>query len=314
MASAQRAGRSRSRLALLILTAITVLSLDFRGFGPLDSAQSGVRDVLDPVTSLVDTALSPVGDAWNAVFNYSELEAENQELRSQIDQMSGNAIEAEAALAALQRLQNAVDIRFAGDIPTVAATVLRGEVGNFDSDVVTIDKGSRSGFEKDMAVVTGAGFVGRLSRVDRSTSTIELISSRSLVIGVRMVSTDEVGIGHGVPGDPLLFVIDQGPSWPSEGNTDLLPRIGSAVVTDTDSRYPAEIPIGTVVDVSTPDGLAMVVTVELSNDVTDLGFVSVLIDTSSDEVPLRPVTPSTIVSIEIDPALLNPDDDDGAEP
>ncbi len=314
MASAQRAGRSRYRLALLVLTAVTLLSLDFRGFGPLDSAQSAVRDVLNPVTSLFDTVLSPVGDGWNAVFDYGDLEARNEELRRQIDEMRGDAIGAEAALAALERLQNAVEIDFKGDIATVAATVLRGEVGNFDADVVTLGKGSDSGFEVDMAVVTGAGFVGRLSRVDRSTSTVELISASSLVIGVRLVSTDEVGLGHGVAGQPRQFVINQGPSWPEGGNPELLPEIGSAVVTDTGSRYPAEIPIGIVTDVSTPDGLAMVVIVELSNDVGDLGFVSVMLDAASDEVPLRPVTPSTVVSLEIDPKLLDPDSGAGATP
>jgi len=314
MPPARRAGRSRYRLALLILTAVTLLSLDFRGFGPIGSAQSGVRDVIEPVTSLFDTALSPVGDAWNAVFRYDDLEAENADLRRLIDEMAGDAIQAEADHAALLRIQEASDIRFSDSIPTVVATVLRGEVGNFDTNVVTIDKGSSSGFEPGMAVVTGAGFVGRLTRVDRTASTVELVSEPSLVVGVRIVSTDEVGLGHGVAGEPNLFVIDQGPAWPEGGDPELLPRIGSAVVTATDSRYPAEIPIGTVADVTTPDGLAMIVTVALSNDVTDIGFVSVMLNVAPDEVPLLPVVPSTVVPLEIDPAKLLPSSNEGSSP
>ncbi len=314
MAPAQRTGRSRYRLALLILTSITLLSLDFRSFGPLDAAQSTVRDLLHPVTSVVGTALSPIGDAWNAAFRYGDLESENQELRRQIDEMSGLAIEVEADSAAFARLQKAVDIRFGEGIPTVAATVLRGEVGNFDTNVVTISKGSNSGIREGMAVVTGAGLVGRIDQVDRGESTVELISEPSLVVGVRVVSTDEVGLGHGVAGEPHSFVIDQGPGWPENGDPALLPRIGSAVVTATDSRYSAEIPVGTVVDVSTPDGLAMVITVELSNDVTDLGFVSVMLDEAPDEVPLLPVVPSTLVPIEIDPAQVESGASDGTAP
>ncbi len=314
MPPARRAGRSRYRLALLLLTAVTLLSLDFRGFGPIESAQSGVRDVIQPVTSLVDTVLSPIGNAWNAVFRYDSVEAENADLRRQLDELRGDSIQVEADRAAFVRLQQAVDIRFGGDIPTVAATVLRGEVGNFDTGVVTIDKGSSSGLKPDMAVVTGAGFVGRLSRVDRTTSTVELVSDPSLIVGVRMVSTGGVGLGHGVAGRPKQFVIDQGPGWPEGGDPTLLPRIGSAVVTATGSRYPAEIPIGTVADVSTPDGLAMVVTVDLSNDVTDLGFVSVMIDVAPDEVPLLPVVPSTLVPIEVDPAQNSPSTVGGSTP
>jgi len=314
MPPARRAGRSRYRLALLILTAVTLLSLDFRGFGPIESAQSGVRDVIEPVTSLVDTALSPISDAWNAVFRYDDLEAENDDLRRQINDMVGKSIQAEADHAALLRIQQAADIRFSDSIPTVVATVLRGEVGNFDTNVVTIDKGSSSGFQPGNAVVTGAGFVGRLVRVDRTTSTVELVSEPSLIIGVRIVSTDEVGLGHGVAGKPNQFVVDQGPGWPEGGNPELLPRIGSAVVTATDSRYPAEIPIGIVSEVTTPDGLAMVVTVDLSNDVTDIGFVSVMLDVAPDEVPLLPVVPSTVVPLEIDPANLLPSTNEGSTP
>ncbi len=297
-----------------MLTAITLLSLDFRGFGPLESAQSGVRDVIQPATSLVGIALSPIGNVWNGVFRYGDLEAENTDLRRQLDEQRGNAIRVEADRAAFVQLQQAVDIRFGGDIPTVAATVLRGEVGNFDSAVITIDKGSSSGLKSGMAVVTGAGFVGRLSRVDRTTSTVDLVSDPSLIVGVRMVSTDGIGLGHGVAGRPNLFVIDQGPGWPEGGDPTLLPRVGSAVVTAPSSRYPAEIPIGTVADVSTPDGLAMVVTVNLSNNVTDLGFVSVMIDVASDEVPLLPVVPSTLVPIEANPARIDPSVPGGSTP
>jgi len=304
MPPARRAGRSRYRLALFVLTAITLLSLDFRSFGPLESAQGAVRDVFHPVVSLVDTVLSPIGNAWNSAFNYGDLEAENADLRQQLEDLKGNAIQVEADKAAYERLREAVDIRFGGDVPRVAATVLRGEVGNFDTDVVTIDKGSGAGLKPGMAVVTGAGFVGRISRVDRTTSTVQLVSDSSLIVGVRLVSTDEVGLGHGVPGRVNEFVVDQGPGWPEGGNPALLPRIGSAVVTATDSRYPAEIPIGVVASVSTPDGLDMEVIVRLANDVADIGFVSVMLDVAPDEVPLSPVVPSTVVPIEVDPAQL----------
>jgi len=314
MPPARRAVRSRNRLALFVLTAITLLSLDFRGFGPIESAQSGVRDAIHPITSLVDTVLSPFGDAWNAVFRYSDLESQNAELQQKLDDMTGQAIQVEADRAAYDRLRDAVDIRFGGDIPRVAATVLRGEVGNFDTNVVTIDRGADAGLKPGMAVVTGAGLVGRLSQVDRSTSTVQLVSDSSLIIGVRLVSTDDVGLGHGVPGRVNEFVVDQGPGWPEGGNPELLPRVGSAVVTATDSRYPAEIPVGVVASVSTPDGLAMEVTVRLSNDVTDIGFVSVLLDVARDEVPLRPVVPSTIVPIEVNPAQLETDGSGGSNP
>ena len=47
--STRRSGRTRFTILLLVLTAITLLTLDGRGFGPIDSARSAVLSVLSPV-------------------------------------------------------------------------------------------------------------------------------------------------------------------------------------------------------------------------------------------------------------------------
>ena len=60
MALPQRSiGKSRHRMVLLALTAITLLSLDLSSFGPLGTAQRFVRDVLDPVTDVAGAIASP---------------------------------------------------------------------------------------------------------------------------------------------------------------------------------------------------------------------------------------------------------------
>ncbi len=292
MALAQRNGRTRHRLILLALIAITLLTVDLRNFGPAESAQRVVRDVLHPVTSLASTVFSPVADAWNSIFDYDELEEENRRLQAELDELKGEALRNEADLAAYQQLLEAVDLPYSVDVETVTADVIRQAVGNFDSDVVTIDKGSRHGIEKGMAVVTGAGLVGRIERVDGATATVQLLSDSSLVVGVRLVDTDDVGLGHAIAGEPGFFVIDQGPNWPDVDDPALIPDVGTAVVTDATSRYPADVPIGTVASVGTgPDGLTMEVRVELANDVEDLHFVSVLLAEQIDEVPLGPLEP-----------------------
>ena len=295
MALAQRNGRSRHRLILLALIAITLLTVDLRNFGPAGSAQRLVRDVLHPVTSLASTILSPVSDAWNSIFDYDELEAENRRLQAELDELRGTALEAEADRTAYQQLLEAVELPYAADVEKVTANVIRRAVGNFDSDVVTIDKGSRHGIEKGMAVVTRAGLVGRIERVDGATATVQLLSDSSLVVGVRLVDTDDVGLGHGIAGEPGFFVVDQGPNWPDADDPTLVPELDSVVVTDATSRYPADVPIGTVASVGAgPDGLTMEVRVELANDVEDLHFVSVLLSEQIEEIPLGPVEPPEV--------------------
>ena len=315
MALAQRDGRSRHRLILLALTAITLLTVDLNGFGPAETAQKAVRDVLNPITDLAATILSPVGDAWNSVFNYGDLEAENEALRAEVDELRGAAIRGEADSATLQRLLEAVDLPYVGDIERVEAEVIRGPGGNFANHVITIDRGSGDGVAEGMAVVTGAGMVGRIDEVDRSTSTVQLISDPGLPVGVRLVATDEVGLGHAVAGEDRGFVIDQGLDWPDTSDPELLPPAGSAVVTASESAYPAEIPVGTVVEARRgSDEVSMEVEVELANDVGDLHYVVVLLVEVGEVIELSPLVPSTSVPLEgLDPAALDPGGEDGGE-
>lgn len=291
MALSQRSGRNRHRLVLLVLTAVTLLTLDFRDFGPLDTVQRGVRNVLEPVTSVVSTVVSPIGDAWGGLFGYGDLEDENEQLRMENDELRGDQVANEADLAAFAQLREAVDIDYIDDVESVAATVIRGGVGNFEDHVITIDKGSRDGLEEDMAVVTGAGLVGRLERVDATVSTVHLLSDPALTVGVRLVGVDETGLAHSQAGTDGVLLVDRGLRWPEDDDPAGIPEIGSAVVTSALSLYPANIPVGTVASVDTVDDLTMMVAVTLLNDLDDLSYVSVLLARGVDEIPLEPVVP-----------------------
>ncbi len=72
-------------MVLLGLTAITLLSLDLSGFGPIGTAQRWVRDLLHPVTEVAGAIASPFSNAWNAVFDYDDLETERDQLRKELD-------------------------------------------------------------------------------------------------------------------------------------------------------------------------------------------------------------------------------------
>ena len=292
MAVAQRSGRSRYRLLLLILTAATLLTLDFRGFGPLETAQSRVRDVLEPVVAAVDVVLGPVAEVWTVMFSYNDLRSENAMLRDEVDRLGSADIRSAAQQDAFDRLLAATGVTYVEGVEQLAATVLRDSPGNFDDDVMSIDVGRRDGVVPGMAVVTSAGFVGRVETVDAASSTVTAVSDPGLLIGVRLLDTGDVGLGHGMAGEPTMFVVDAGLRWPETGDLSELPMIGSPVVTAAGSRYPADIPVGRVAAVEPAEaGLAQLVTVELAADVEDLGYVTVLLQAPEDETPVGPDSP-----------------------
>ena len=292
MAAAQRSGRSRYRLLLLILTAITLLTLDFRGYGPLETAQSRVRDILEPVVSAVDVVLGPVAEVWTVMFSYNDLRAENDRLRAEVDSLRSADMRAAARDDTLERLLEATGVTYVDDIEQITASVLRHSVGNFDDDIVSIDVGHRDGVAPGMSVVTAAGLVGRVETVDTGLSTVTMISDPNLVIGVRLIDTGDVGLGHGMAGEPTRFVVDTGLRWPGTGDLSELPAIGSTVVTAAGSRYPANIPVGRVSTVEPAEGgLVQLVTVDLAAAVDDLGYVTVLLQAPVEEAPVGPDSP-----------------------
>ena len=98
MAVYRRSRRHRFLLVLLLLTSVTVITLDQRGQGSdvLESARSTARDAFGSVEDATSDTFSPVGDFFSGVFDYGDLKAENRRLRAQLDRVRSKDVLAEA--------------------------------------------------------------------------------------------------------------------------------------------------------------------------------------------------------------------------
>lgn len=271
MALSRRSGRSRFTLVLLVLTSITVITLDFRGGGVIGTLRSGAADVLSPVRSAADTVFGPVGDAFSGITGYGELADENDALRARIEEMEGDQLrdaDAEAELASLLELKRLS--RFT-DLPTVSARVIGTPVSNFEQ-TIQLDVGSDDDIAQDMPVVTGSGLVGRVVEVSRTRSIVRLVTDPTSSVGVRLSRSGELGVAEGVgPDRPLdLGLVDIG----------IAVEMSELLVTSgvDDSFFPGGIPVGTVGRVeSTVGELEQEVVIEPVVDLARLRFVEVLL-------------------------------------
>jgi rod shape-determining protein MreC len=269
VALSRRGGRARYRLGLLVLTAITLLTLDFRSFGPLDRAQSTVRDVLSPVRSGVMAVTSPVADALHGIFDYGDLEDENARLRAEVEELRGTQLEDEAASETLARLQAELELPTLAGVTTKVAQVVAGPSGNFEENVVEINKGSSSGLREGMAVMTNGGLVGKLVQVDRTRSVVQLVSATDFAVGVRI--GDEVALARGTGSGTTLRA--------TEGlSSDNTAAVDDPVLTNggAGSAFPPEVPIGRIATIDEKTGVP-VVTIELGADIENLDYVTVLL-------------------------------------
>ena len=195
-----RSPRSRFTLGLLLLTAVSLLVLDLPGTGPLDPVRNALATAFRPVQAAGNAIFEPIGNGWKGAFGYDDVRDENDELRRQLDEAKGDEAELERLQAENDELRALNDIEVP-DEQTQAAEVISGPLSSFEQ-TVRIDAGSDDGVSSGMAVVTGAGVLGRVVDVRGSSSTVELLTSPDVTIGASLLDgtlTTVTGQGQDEP-------------------------------------------------------------------------------------------------------------------
>jgi len=149
-----------------------------------------------------------------------------------------------------QRLQILLNFQQKYIYKTVPAQVL-GTSGTDQSRLVTIDKGKNAGLERDMAVITPDGIVGKVRDVFGHSAQVLLINDQSSGAGVILESTRIRGILRGnANGQPQIVDII--------ANQRIQP--GEKVLTaGGDEIFPRGLPVGAVEKVvRDPEGDAFI--------------------------------------------------------
>lgn len=283
MTGPRRSGRSRLTILLLVLTSVTVLTLDFRGVGFLGDARRAVGSALSPLQGAADVVASPFQNTWNGVTNYDELADENEALRTQLEQLEGEVARNADVAVQYDQLVGQVDIPWIGALSTATARVVQQPPSSF-SHVIGIDKGSGAGIRVGMPVVVGdgdglGGLVGRVVEVGAGSASVQLITDPEFRVGVRMVTSQRFGTAAG-QGARRDLLVDTGIE-PEEADADL-PSLEIVTTSGIDDRssFPASIPVGKVSRTRPANGgLTVEVFVEPLADLDRLSFVSVVLTT-----------------------------------
>lgn len=257
-------------MAVLAVISGVLITLSFRGDNLFQRAEDGARSVLSAIGDFAGSVFSPLTDAWNATWDYDDLQQENRQLQQQIDEMQAAEFTEQAASAELERLSADLDLTPVGGIPRVAAKVVV-PLGNFSGDTIQLSKGATSGLEEGMPVVVKSGLVGRLVEVRQERSFVRPLTSPSFLVGVRFLSNDLVAPAVTQPdGDLLRAELDV--SFEP-------PQVGTLAVTSGLERsvYPPDLPVGLVEAVETDEStLTNVIFIRPVVNTERLSFVSVL--------------------------------------
>jgi rod shape-determining protein MreC len=271
--------RSLAVFAVLVLAALSVITLDARGSAgsAIDRARSGVGGAVGPLESgagRVTRSVQGIGDYFGDVDELREqraaLERENAALRAALRTTAvarQRAGELDRMLGIAQRRRLAV----------VPARVVNIGAAQTFSRTVTIDAGRRDGVRPDLTVINGDGLVGRVISASRDIATVLLVVDAKSVVGGRLASSFELGFlsGDGKIGDDGRLTLEL-----VDDVTD--PAKGDTVVTwgaHDDAPYVGGVPIGEVTEVSSsPRQLSKTAVVEPFADFSALDLVGVVVE------------------------------------
>jgi rod shape-determining protein MreC len=258
-------------LLLLVLTAITLITLDSRREEPgaLGAVGRAAHTVVSPIEAAVDAVASPIADWFDGITDGASLKSENRRLNKRLGEYEDRLRRANAALDENEELHRLLGLPVLADVPRTSARVVNRSPGNFEW-TVTIDKGEEEGISPDMVVLGPDGLVGRVLDSWNGGSKVLLLIDPESNVGVRVLPGLVSGIAEGIAGSEELRV---------DLDVDAQVAVGDNVVTSglENSSFPPDLSVGRITEVEEqPGGLGTVVRVEPWTDFESLEFVTVL--------------------------------------
>ncbi len=265
--------RARILLALFVVLALVLVTLDFRseptGNDLASRLRGGVGVVLGPVQDGLSTLVRPISSAASNVGELVEIRAENARLRAQLAQTEERRLSYDDVVRENDELRAQLGFRDRNELDTVTAQVIAQGASNFEW-TATLDVGENDGVGPDMPVVNGEGLVGRVIATSPTTSSVLLTIDPNFGAAVRVAQTGVIGSLAGDGNEPLIF---------EPLITDVGIEVGQELVTSSylGGTYISGIPVGVVTRADVEDGqLSRTVDVLPFVDFSTLGLVSVV--------------------------------------
>lgn len=199
-----------------------------------------------PVQTTVTTAGNTGTGFFSSIAAWRTAVTENEQLRQRVGELETELAQKQNLTLENESLKSQLDLKNRSQYKIVTAEII-GRDPSAWFDTMIINRGSNSGIELNMPVVTASGVVGRIVASNPFTSQVALITDdKSAVAGVvgELSNTNELGSIHGTSNNDLLEMRYVSGQEKIEIGTPIL-------TTGQDKIYPAGLKIGEVVEVKT---------------------------------------------------------------
>ncbi len=236
------------------MVGLALLLTLFGAVGILTPFQGVFLRVASPFENALSAVFDPVASFLSDIGNVNDLRNENARLRLENEELQNKVTSLQEESQQVAELQAALGVQQSGGAAKkVAANVVAHDTSP-GVDVISIDKGSGSGIQVGMTVLSSGGtLMGTVTKVTGANAFVRLVTDTRSKVNARTLETQASGVIEGTLNRGLSFGLSQ---------QDV--NVGDTVVTSgLGGNYPPDIPIGKVSTVAgTPQDLFRTVTVE----------------------------------------------------
>lgn len=269
--------RSRLLLAALIVAHLVAISRQVDDEGGSSLLHRAVYATLSPLQSGVSAGVRGVRDVWFSYVDLRHVREDNRLLQERLRDSETRLMERQRDAEEAARLRDLLELRQILPHDTLVAQVIVRDALQWFR-ILKIDKGSRHGVAKDMAVISPTGVVGRVIFVGPSASKVQLLLDQQSGVGARVERSRVTGVVSGQ--------VSSQSATPDASAGDLVMKFvpaladvveGDVVVTSgLEGMFPPGLVIGRVRSVVRGSGLFKEVRVAASADFDRLEEVLVV--------------------------------------
>lgn len=242
----QKEIRQRAPLWLLALLGINLVLMSVSArdeTGHKRLIQVWAQGIISPVQNIFSGATGTGAGFFQHLGSLNRAASENEDLKRRLAATETELREARMARDENERLKGLLGLKEQGGYETVPARVIARDPSEwFDS--VMLNRGSSSGIEKDMPVVTHEGIIGRIIGVSPYTAQVLLItderSAAGAVIG-QLGTSQAMGSVRGYGKSGLL-------DMRYVSGLETVKQNDLVTTTGQDSIYPPGLSVGEVVE------------------------------------------------------------------
>ena len=245
----QKEIRQRAPLWLISLLVINlvVMAVDARD---ADGQQKVLRIWTQTFASPLQNASSKASNATSGFFqqiwNFRSTAYENEQLKQRMAQLETQLNQARQAEAENQRLKDLLKLSEQHEIKSIPASVIARDPSVW-FNTITINRGSTSGVEVNMPVVTASGIVGRVITVSPFAAQVMLITDEKAGAGAVVGQLGESGALGSIRGRADLGVGLIEMRYVS--GLEKVQVNDTVMTTGQDGIYPPGLNVGRVVEV-----------------------------------------------------------------